>query len=297
MKIIVYILSLLMFSVTIYSQSYEIKFDTLNASGWYGGDNRAGSQRNSGVAQSLTIDQPITLESFAFYFTAPFDSALNGTGTGHEVTLKLNIRDSLGSIIESSEVVVGDTFTGGWVFWNDIQLELQQPGKYIFSSYLVDGYDLNMVYSAQGCDFNAGYPGGERFGKDGTTNQSMEEWGDWSNHPWDSNFWLKGTVLLTDVNESIYKPIEFTLGQNYPNPFNPSTKINYSLPDNSFVSLIVYDVVGNKVAELVNGFKIKGEYDAEFNASKLTSGIYFYQLRANTSKGEIITTRKMTLLK
>lgn len=293
MRIIVSILSFLMFSATVYSQSYEIKFDTLNASGWYGGDNRAGSQRISGVAQSITIDQPITLESFAFYFTAPFDSAINGTGTGHEVTLKLNIRDSLGTIIQTNEVVVGDTFMGGWVFWENLNLDLNSPTKLIFSTYLVGAYDSNMVNSAQGCDFNAGYLGGERFGKDGMSDAEMEIWGDWSNHPWDSNFWLKGTILLTDIKEGKILPKEFRLNQNFPNPFNPTTQIKYELPKNEYVTLVVYDLLGNLITELVNKEQSAGEYTINFDAANLSNGIYFYQLKA----GKFISTRKMTLIK
>lgn len=293
MKIVVSILSFLMFSMTVYSQSYEIKFDTLNASGWYGGDNRAGSQRTSGVAQSITIEQAITLESFAFYFTAPFDSAINGTGTGHEVTLKLNIRDSLGTILQTNEVVVGDTFTGGWVFWENLNLDLNSPTKLIFSTYLVGAYDSNMVNSAQGCDLNAGYPGGDRFGKDGMSDAEMEIWGDWSNHPWDSNFWLKGTILLTDIKEVKILPKEFRLNQNFPNPFNPTTQIKYELPKNEYVTLVVYDLLGNQITELVNKEQSAGEYTINFDAANLSNGIYFYQLKA----GKFISTRKMTLIK
>jgi hypothetical protein len=86
---------------------------------------------------------------------------------------------------------------------------------------------------------------------------------------------------------------EFSLSQNYPNPFNPSTKIKYHISELSFVTLEVYDVLGNKVATLVNEEKPAGEYEVEFNSNGLTSGIYFYQLKA----GSFIHTKKMILLR
>jgi hypothetical protein len=81
--------------------------------------------------------------------------------------------------------------------------------------------------------------------------------------------------------------------QNYPNPFNPSTTISWQLPVDAFVSLKVYDVLGNEVASLVNEEKPAGIYEVEFDASTLSSGTYFYRLEA----GSFVQTRKMILLK
>ena len=88
-------------------------------------------------------------------------------------------------------------------------------------------------------------------------------------------------------------PIEFTLYQNYPNPFNSSTNIKYSVPENGFVKLSVYNLVGEEVSVLVNETVDAGFYEIEFNANALPSGIYFYRLRA----GEYINTKKMILMK
>jgi len=85
----------------------------------------------------------------------------------------------------------------------------------------------------------------------------------------------------------------FELSQNYPNPFNPSTKINYSLPKEGNVKLVVFNSLGQKVAELVNGFQEAGEHNVEFNAINLASGIYFYSLQTNN----YAQTKKMILLK
>jgi M6 family metalloprotease-like protein len=76
-------------------------------------------------------------------------------------------------------------------------------------------------------------------------------------------------------------PQKYNLSQNYPNPFNPVTKIDFDLPADGFASLVVYDMTGKEITKLVNEFRIAGYYTAEFNASVLSSGIYFYRLNVN----------------
>ncbi|MCZ7609893.1 MAG: YCF48-related protein [Ignavibacterium sp.] len=98
---------------------------------------------------------------------------------------------------------------------------------------------------------------------------------------------------LTDLENTIILPFEFSLSQNYPNPFNPSTTINYEIPSQQFVSLKVYDVLGNEVAILVNEDRSAGSYEINFDASNLSSGIYFYQLKTS----EFIQTKKMIYLR
>lgn len=105
---------LLIVSNIAFSQSYEILFDVQTTSGWYGGDNRPGNQRNVADAQSVTIEQPIKLESYAVRFTSRFDFAQNPSGTGHEVTLRLHIRDSVGTVLQTEDLILPDTFSGGW---------------------------------------------------------------------------------------------------------------------------------------------------------------------------------------
>ncbi len=85
---------------------------------------------------------------------------------------------------------------------------------------------------------------------------------------------------------------EFSL-QNYSNPFNPTTNINFTLPQKSVVSLIVYDVLGREVATLVNGNLPAGKQTIRFDASTLANGMYLYKLRVGNQ--EIV--RKMTLIK
>ena len=122
--------------------------------------------------------------------------------------------------------------------------------------------------------------------------------------------------VITTIASSTNDIEEFHLSQNYPNPFNPVTKIKYQIPlgfaaspfskggiGGGFVSLKIYDVLGNEVATLVNEEKQSGTYEVEFsakggstsggNAYSLPSGIYFYQLKA----GNFVETKKMILLK
>ena len=103
-----------------------------------------------------------------------------------------------------------------------------------------------------------------------------------------------GSFEYSNVIEvEIETPSEFYLSQNYPNPFNPTTTISYSIKDAGNVQLKIYDVLGYEVATLVNEQKPAGNYSIEFDASKLPSGIYFYQLKT----GGFIEIKKMILLK
>ena len=113
-----------------------------------------------------------------------------------------------------------------------------------------------------------------------------------------SNF----TNIPVSVDDEIsdLTPTSFKLSQNYPNPFNPITKIKYTIPnvtlskvEGSLVSLKVFDVLGNEIAALVNEEKPAGSYEVEFDASSLSSGIYFYELRT----GNHTQAKKMMLLK
>ena len=113
-----------------------------------------------------------------------------------------------------------------------------------------------------------------------------------------------GSVVYSDiVNIEVRVPGEFALEQNYPNPFNPSTHIGFRIPNFEFVTLIVYDALGNEVVNLINKELPAGEYKVEFsaiggsasggNAYHLPSGIYFYRLKA----GSYVETKKMILMK
>lgn len=104
----------------------------------------------------------------------------------------------------------------------------------------------------------------------------------------------EGGAILTGVPEPkiSYIPTQLSLSQNYPNPFNPSTTIAYSLPRAAFVSLRIFNTLGQEIAMLVNQQKVAGYYQVQWNAN-VPSGIYFYRLQA----GEFVETKKMILMK
>ena len=113
-----------------------------------------------------------------------------------------------------------------------------------------------------------------------------------------------GDTVLTDIKEEPQTklPEQFLLSQNYPNPFNPTTKIKYTVADANYsspawVTLKVYDILGNEVATLVNEYKQSGSYEVEFQSTaggrQLASGVYYYQLKV----GNFIETKKMLLVK
>ncbi len=97
--------------------------------------------------------------------------------------------------------------------------------------------------------------------------------------------------LQNEINVGV--PAEFSLSQNYPNPFNPSTKIDFDLPYDGNVKIILYDISGRETATLINEFKSAGYYTIRFNGSNLSSGIYFYRLVA----GKNIFSKSMMILK
>jgi aminopeptidase N len=108
-----------------------------------------------------------------------------------------------------------------------------------------------------------------------------------------------GNWILKDVSSVVMSvisnsfPTIFSLDQNYPNPFNPITKISWQVPESSWQTLKVYDILGNEVKNLVDEFRQAGKYELNFDASSLPSGVYMYTLKA----GNFVESKKMILLK
>lgn len=109
-------------------------------------------------------------------------------------------------------------------------------------------------------------------------------WGPWSK--------ISGVITSVKDNENSM-PKEFMLYNNYPNPFNPTTKIKYAVPKASLVTLKVYDILGREIITLINEEKSPGNYEVEFNATNLPSGVYFYKMQA----GSYSETKKMVLMR
>ncbi len=106
------------------------------------------------------------------------------------------------------------------------------------------------------------------------------------------NWILKNNTIVTSLEDLTF-PAQFILEQNYPNPFNPTTTIEYSIPQSGFVTLKVFDVLGNEVVTLVNGHNEAGKHQIKFDASNLKSGVYFYKIE----NGNFVETKKLVLLK
>ena len=104
-----------------------------------------------------------------------------------------------------------------------------------------------------------------------------------------------GSPIIVGVSDNVDNsvPTVYTLSQNYPNPFNPTTTIEFALPQSGDVNLAVYDILGRKVIDLVNGNLTAGYHTVNFNASNLSSGVYFYRIQA----GDFVSVKKLMLLK
>src|SRR5690606_7607950 len=103
--------------------------------------------------------------------------------------------------------------------------------------------------------------------------------------------------IPTDIKNEGSIPADFELKQNYPNPFNPATTINFSIPEDSFVTLKIYNAAGSELHTLINKQTEAGRHTLSFNAENISSQILFYQLTAQSKTAGYISTKKMILLK
>jgi probable HAF family extracellular repeat protein len=176
-------------------------------------------------------------------------------------------------------IIVGDNGNGAFRLSNGGGLEALNQ---VYANLLTPGSDL---YTAIGISTDGQFIVGQ--GTNGATSQDEG--------------YLIAVNSINSVEESSDHPSDFALYQNYPNPFNPSTKIRYTIPSiiasetkqSAFVTLKVYDVLGNEVATLVNEEKPAGSYSVSFDASDLSSGVYLYKISA----GNFIETKKMILIR
>ncbi len=140
------------------------------------------------------------------------------------------------------------------------------------------------------------------FGDDVSYDENVSDyapnwWGtQWADPTFERHYMYRQVVLpdlTTDVETTEELPTAYALDQNYPNPFNPSTKISFSLPEQSNVTLKIFDILGNEVATVINEKRSAGSYSVDWNAGNLSSGIYFYSLIADN----FVQTKKMILIK
>jgi hypothetical protein len=176
-------------------------------------------------------------------------------------------------------------FTFSYDTWmnNELIVDLNTDlAEYYFEGNLVHSWQWTLGSSGDTCSLQLSKT--DILGSD-WPNPDSSQWymDDYKLERLDTTVGIKDFSVLTD----------FILDQNYPNPFNPATKIKYQIPELSFVTLKVFDVLGNEIAKLVNEEKPVGNYEIELNAAELPSGVYFYRLQA----GSFVETKKMILMK
>lgn len=205
-----------------------------------------------------------------------------------------SVKDSL--LLPGPNYYWGEKFPSGYVVEAKISLDdlanvRTDPAAAKDKIYLKKGYKIPFDLVINDND-------GGTSGEDWQNRQGMISWGPFNQdggwqYPQNWMYtWLgDDDVVVTDLDEQL--PFAYNLDQNYPNPFNPATQINYSIANAGLVTLRVYDVLGRQVAELINRYQDAGSYNVNFNASKLTSGIYFYKIES----GSFVQVKKMMLVK
>ena len=213
-------------------------------------------------------------------------------------------------IFETTEITDPDGNSGHYPFFWTGTTHLDGMNPYAGAAYIAFGEGLGemngILMDVHGAGCQRSDP------KSGNINDYPQFWGPQGDVRYVYNYVrlvrdIGNTIDVNDtkLNEAEF-PSNFELKQNYPNPFNPSTTIKYEIPDqarndNVLVLLIVYDILGREVATLVNEQQKAGYYKVEFDASTLTSGIYFYKIQAgDPAKGAeqgFVETKKMVLLR
>ncbi len=205
----------------------------------------------------------------------------------------------------------GNSFNYDYIYWDDLCLQYGIPVELTSFTAFANGAEVELNWQTATETNNQGFEI-ERMSENGkfekigytagygtTTETKSYSFTDSKLSEGKYNYRLKqldydGTFKYSnEVNVVVNLPLEYSLEQNYPNPFNPSTIIKYSLKDDGKVSLKIFNSLGEEVRTLVNEIKPAGNYEVEFNASELPSGIYIYSIQA----GEFISSKKMILLK
>jgi hypothetical protein len=232
-----------------------------------------------------------------YYSTNGGDEWLLAQGSIGKIIYGLTILDSLMFACTESRGILRSTDKGlTWSQFNidfplmDIMTIINNPKtEHIFISCLNDGIYRSTNLGASWHEVNSGLPPitstGKRLSINPKTGMLF------------LGFGYDGVYRSTQDNIPIEEPEEipttYSLSQNYPNPFNPTTKIQYSIPEASYVRLSVYNGMGQEMMQLVNENQSAGKYIVDLNAQNLPSGVYFYRLQT----GKFVDTKKMLLIK
>jgi photosystem II stability/assembly factor-like uncharacterized protein len=254
--------------------SYENSLVYINNRIWFGARNR-GIYYSSDNGANWTL-QDVTWSGYAYPSAIWFENTNHGFSSADKNIIRTETSGLNWTITPNSsgpEIIKGITGTGNnWWY-------VRFLSNKIFSS-TNDGDTWYPQYTAP---TNSGYNHITR-GRNGTNRM-------WAARIDGGISVYSGPLAVNKVTEIL--PVEYKLNQNYPNPFNPTTQIEFSIPENSDVMMIVYDVMGREVSNLVNEKLNAGTYKVNFNGENLSSGIYFYKLSAE----KFIDTKKMIIIK
>lgn len=174
----------------VHVNEFEFKEDTHNASGWFGGDD--GTVRNIGYGQSFFLPRSGYVDYAGFRLLKGFDYHNSPSGTGHAVTLVMNVRAENGTIVKTVSKSLPASFDGGWVFF-DIDMDLWGGQTYLFTFYLQNGHTNELTSSIAGRNDNP-WPDSQGYRAIvSTAPYDMEDWSKWQTHSWDFNFRIAGT--------------------------------------------------------------------------------------------------------
>ncbi len=195
---------------------------------------------------------------------------------------------------DSLQLYINTSYELGWTNWSDAV----QAGEGAVVSFTDSAMGRTMGVHKQEGSYHGAFLGFDQLCLDTGPLASYAGPGYWWTEPNVSSVvgnFLRWAGVTSDVEDNVQPGVaaKYNLSQNYPNPFNPETRITYSISKPGMVKLAVYNVLGQKVAEIVNERQVANTYKVTFDASNLTSGVYFYRLEV----GDYSKTMKMMLLR
>lgn len=203
--------------------------------------------------------------------------------TGVSVVISGPDTVTVGQSVQYSLIITRSTKTGAGldVAVRNGSLTPVYPNTHLTNGEITHSDNLAMTAGTISITFNYNAPAGAVIDTIWANGIATNSSGSSSGDEWNWAQSKRVVVKLPTGISNISSANEFFLSQNYPNPFNPSTKIGFDMAKEGFVSIKVFDNLGREVATLVNEFKNTGYYTVEFNATNLTSGLYYYRMEAN----------------